>query len=583
MVRFVLLLTSIALSACAQVPAADPPVAAAATETAAAGAPGQAPAASAESDANLPNVELTRQLFYQFLIAEIAGQRGQVDAASSTYLDLAKKTRDPRVAQRATEVAVFARRAPEALEAAQLWLELEPGADRARQTVAALLVNGGRLDEAKPHLQKLLADEGANIGQGFLQLNSLLSRHGDKKRVLALTQELATPYPDQPEAHFAVAQAAANAGEDSVALAELKRARQIRPDWDLAVLLEGQVLRRSSNEKALAAYREFLGAYPASREVRLAYARLLVNEKRYAEARAQFERLMADNPRNAEVTVAVAMLALQLKDYDAAERHFRTALEQGYRDKDSVRMFLGQMEEERKRYDEAAGWYRSIGSGDQKLQAEVRYAGVLAKQGKLEEARSHLRGVAAADAKQEVQLVMAEAQLLREAGANQEAYDVLDRELKKRPDNPDLLYDHAMAAERLDKLDVLEENLRAVMRIKPDHAHAYNALGYSLADRGLRLEEARALIEKALEISPEDPFILDSMGWVLYRMGDIQGGADYLRRAYALRQDPEIAAHLGEVLWVMGQRDEAKKVWDAALSDHPDNRVLVDAVRKFTP
>jgi tetratricopeptide (TPR) repeat protein len=576
--RILLLLTLTAVAACAQVPAADAPAKAAAAGE----APTAAPAPAAD-EPPLPKVELTRQLVYQFLIAEIAGQRGQLDAASSTYLDLARKTRDPRVAQRATEVAVYARRPAEALAAAQLWLELEPGADRARQTVAALLVNSGRLDEAKPHLQKLLADEGDNIGQGLLQLNSLLARHSDKQRVLALTRDLTAPYPHVAEAHFAVAQAAAGAGEDALALAELARARELKPEWEPAVLLEGQVRRRASADQALETYAGFLREHPKSSEVRLAYARLLVSEKRYADARAQFEQLMADNPRNSEITVAVAMLAMQLKDYDAAEVHFRTALTQGYRDKDALRMFLGQLEEERKRYDQAALWYQSVSGGEQKLQAQVRYAGMLAKQGRLEEARAYLRGVNAADPKQEVQLVLAESQLLREAGAHQEAYDLLGRELAKRPDNPDLLYDHAMAAERLDKLDVLESNLRELMRVKPDHAHAYNALGYTLADRGLRLDEAKTLIEKALELSPDDPFILDSMGWVKYRMGDLPGSLDYLRRAYELRPDPEIAAHLGEVLWVTGRRDEAKKVWDAALGEHPENKVLVDAVRKFAP
>ena len=578
--RILLLLTLTAVAACAQVPAADAPAKAAAAGEASTAAPASAPAAD---EPPLPNVELTRQLVYQSLLAARAGQRGQLDAASSTYLDLARKTRDPRVAQRATEVAVYARRPAEALAAAQLWLELEPGADRARQTVAALLVNSGRLDEAKPHLQKLLEDEGDNIGQGLLQLNSLLARHGDKQRVLALTRELTAPYPQVAEAHFALAQAAAGAGEDALALAELARARELKPALEPAVLLEGQVRRRSSADQALETYAGFLREHPKSSEVRLAYARLLVSEKRYADARAQFEQLMADNPRNSEITVAVAMLAMQLKDYDAAEAHFRTALTQGYRDKDALRMFLGQLEEERKRYDQAALWYQSVAGGEQKLQAQVRYAGMLAKQGRLEDARAYLRGVNAADPKQEVQLVLAESQLLREAGAHQEGYDLLGRELAKRPDNPDLLYDHAMAAERLDKLDVLESNLRELIRVKPDHAHAYNALGYTLADRGLRLDEAKTLIEKALELAPEDPFILDSMGWVKYRMGDLPGSLDYLRRAYELRPDPEIAAHLGEVLWVTGRRDEAKKVWDAALGEHPENKVLVDAVRKFAP
>lgn len=530
----------------------------------------------------LPPLELTRQLLYQFLLAEIASQRGELAVASQAYLDLAKKTRDVRIAQRATEIAVYARRSSDALEAAQLWLALDPRAERARQTVAALLVNSGRLEEAKPHLQKLLADEGDQVGQGFLQLNNLLARHPDKAAVFRLTRELAQPYPNVAEARFAVAQAAANAGAREAALAEVRVARSLKPDWGLAVLLEAQLVRQGSPAEALKVYRDYLAQYPKARDVRLAYARALVSERQYADARKQFETVLAEHPRNAEVLVAVGLLAMQLKDYDAAAGYLAQALELDDQDKDSVRLFLGQLEEERKRYERAAAWYLSVGKGQYQLQAQVRYAGVLAKQGKLEQGRAYLRQVAAENPAQEVQLILAEAQLLREAGAYREAFDLLSRALDRMPDNPDLLYDHAMAAEKLDRLDILEKNLRTLIRLKPDHAHAYNALGYTFADRNQRLEEARRLIEKALELSPDDPFILDSMGWVEYRLGRTRQGLDYLQRAYSLRPDPEIAAHLGEVLWVLGRREEARKVWDSALSEHPDNKVLLDVVRKFT-
>lgn len=571
------------LAACSQLPArSGEPAAAPEPQPAPADASQAQPQPQSEPGPRLPEQELTRQLLYQFLLGEIAGQRGDLDTASAAYLDLARKTRDPRIARRATEIAVFARRSSDALEAAALWLELDPAADRARQTLAALLVNSGRLKEAKPHLEKLIADEGANLSQGFLQLNSLLGRHGDRKAVLELTRELAQPYPNLPEAHLAVAQAALSAADPDAALAQVQRARDLRPEWELAVLFEAQLVRRNAPDQALEVYRTFLDQHPKSPEVRLAYARLLVAERQYPQARQQFERVMADHPRNADVAVAVGLLAMQLKDYDPATGHFTRALELEYKDKDQVRLFLGQIEEERKRYERAADWYQSVEQGEHQMQAQVRYAGLLAKQGRLDQARAYLRELPAQTSQQKVQFTLAEAQLLRDAGAYRDAFDLLGQALAQQPQNPDLLYEHAMAAEKVNHIDVLERNLRALIRIKPDHAHAYNALGYTLADRNQRLDEAQQLIEQALKLSPEDPFILDSMGWVKYRQGKAGEGIEYLKRAYSIRPDPEIAAHLGELLWVNGKRSDAKKVWESALQEHPENKVLVDAIEKFT-
>jgi tetratricopeptide (TPR) repeat protein len=244
-------------------------------------------------------------------------------------------------------------------------------------------------------------------------------------------------------------------------------------------------------------------------------------------------------------------------------------------------MYLGQVNEERKRYDGALKWYGAVVSGEQYIAAQARYAGVLAKQGHLDQARQHLREITPRNTQQRVQIVQAEAQLLREANAYQEAFDVLTGALEKFPDNPELLYDHAMAAEKVNRLDVLEANLRKLIALRPDHAHARNALGYTLADRNERLDEAHQLIESALKLAPEDPFIMDSMGWVLYRQGRLEQALDYLKRAHNLRPDPEIAAHLGEVLWANGQRDEARTLWSDALKKHPKNEVLQNSVNRF--
>lgn len=531
----------------------------------------------------LPDVELSEELLFKMTLAEIAVQRGQPHVAVPAYLELARETRDPRIAQRATEIAWNARFLSAALEAAGIWLQADPASTRARQVMATLLVNQAQLAEAQPHLEKWLAADRANIGQSFLQLNSLLARHKDKAGALQLMQALAQPYSEVPEARLAVAQAAWNANEQQVSLDEARAALKLKPDWEIAALFVAQVLQRRSNEEAMEYLGEYLKGYPKARDVRLNYARLLVSTRRYAEARGQFEALVGEYPQNAEVGMAVALLAMQANDYDAAEAQLKRVLELNYKDPDAARFYLGQVNEERKRFEEALKWYSSVTQGEQYINAQARYAGILARQGKLADARRHLREASAQSSQQRVQLTQAEAQLLREANAYREAFELLGQALGELPDNPDLLYDHAMAAEKVNRLDVLEGNLRKLIGIRPDHAHAYNALGYTLADRNQRIEEAYQLIDTALKLAPEDPFIMDSMGWVLYRMGRNQEGLDYLQRAFKQRPDPEIAAHLGELLWVLGERDEAKRIWAEALKEHPKNEVLQATVKRFLP
>jgi tetratricopeptide (TPR) repeat protein len=274
---------------------------------------------------------------------------------------------------------------------------------------------------------------------------------------------------------------------------------------------------------------------------------------------------------------------MQANDFDAAETQLTRVLELNYKDPDLARFYLGQLNEERKRFDEALKWYSTVTQGEQFIPAHARYAGILARQGKLPEARRHLQEASARDPQQRVQLTQAEAQLLRDANAYQEAFDVLGQALAKMPDYPDLLYDHAMAAEKVNRIDILEANLKQLIKLRPDHAHAYNALGYTFADRNQRIEEAYRLIETALKLAPDDPFIQDSMGWVLYRMGRNKEGLDYLQRAFKQRPDPEIAAHLGEVLWALDQRDAAKKIWGESLKAHPNNELLQGTVKRFQP
>ena len=539
------------------------------------------PAAAAPGPrANLPQQELTEPMLYEFLLGEIAAQRGSPGLAAQTYLDLAKRTRDPRIARRAVEIANFARAPEFALEAARLWHQADPASAQALRTLATLLVGQRKLDEAEPYIAQILGADGSAAPGGLMQLAQLLAQSPDKALNLQLVQRLATRYPTLPEAHFAVAQAASAANDEALALAELGRAASIRPEWELAAMFEAQLLRRKSPEEAAKRLSGFLEKYPNAREARLHYARLLVGEKRYADARAEFEKLLSIHKNDTEAIYGIGLLAMQAKDYATAEEHFRRLLDLGYRDPNGVRYTLGQIAEERKDWPRAIEWYRTIQRGEHALPARMRAANALAKQGKLDEARAFLREASASDP-QRVQLLIAEAQLLREASRHREAFELLGQALEKNPDQPDLLYDYALTAEKIERLDILESNLRKVIQVKPDHAHAYNALGYSLADRNERLGEARKLIERALEISPEDFYIIDSMGWVLYRMGDLQGAAEHLRRAWRGRPDGEIGAHLGEVLWVMGERTEAERIWREALQASPENETLHKTIKRL--
>ena len=541
----------------------------------------QAVAPEPEDRAALPNQELTESLLYEFLLAEIAGQRGNVALSAQAYVDLAKRTRDPRIARRATEVALYARMNNAAIDAATIWHETAPGSTRPLQALAGLLIAAGRYDEALPNLKKLLTGSANDSANGFTQLTRTLANAQDKQAALKLVHSLAADYPKLAEAHFAVARAAVSAGDERVALEEARRAGQLRPDWEAAVLLEAQLLQKTSVDQAASLLAGYLKKYPAARETRLAYARLLIAQKRFVEARAEFQKLMAGVPDSTEMAFAVALLSLQLKDYDAAERYLRSLIESPYRDKDGVRLYLGQVAEERKNLPEALRWYGEVGEGEQYVQAQTRYAQVLARQGKLDVARAHLQQAAAKNSQQRVQLILAEAQLLRDAGQPKAAFDLVGQALDRVPNNPELLYDYAMLAEKIERVDILETSLRKLIEIRPEHAHAYNALGYSFAERNQRLPEARELIEKALQLAPDDSFIIDSMGWVLYRMGNLKDSLGYLRRAFAGRPDAEIAAHLGEVLWALGERAEAERIWGDATRETPDNETLVNTIKRL--
>jgi len=544
---------------------------------------GEAPPPVSEAvDASLPGQELSPRTLYTFLLAEIAGARGQVGISVQAYLDLARRTRDPRIARRAVEVALFARDVQSATEAARIWVEAEPASDEARRVLASVLAGGtGELEQVQIQLARLLAQSPEQIENHLMSLNRAFARVPDKAAVKAVIDRLTEPYTDHPEAHFARAQAAIAAGDEIESLAAIETALKLRAAWEPAILFKAQLLAQTdAPEEAIALLKAHLERHPESQSVRLTYARALVSARQFDAARDEFRTLLDAAPDDRELMYAVGLLSAQLEDFDAAVPLLERALAAGHPEADGIRLNLGQIAERQEDPERALRWYRGVEPGRHHLDAQVRIAATLVRQGKLQEAREHLQRVEA-DEDTRKRLRIAEAQLLRTAGHESEAFELLDDELRQAPNDPDLLYESSMLAELMGRADVMEGRLRKLIALKPDHAHAYNALGYSLADRGERLEEAESLITRALELTPGDPFILDSMGWVRFRRGDPEAALGHLERAYGMRPDPEIAAHLGEVLWAVKREADATRIWNEALRAHPDNAVLKNVMQRF--
>jgi tetratricopeptide (TPR) repeat protein len=553
----------------------------------------------AASRAPASGVELNADLFYRLLLGDVALQRGYLAVTARAYLDAARTTQDARLAERATEVSIAARDRTLVHDAADLWARLDPSAERPKHVLAALESNNntGAIpstasnDELRARIEHVLANAaltGPGVGDVFMQLNRLFSDQSDKRAVLALVREVAKPYPKTPEAHYAVAIAAFGVGADDAASVkeardEADRALELRPTWERAVILKAEIVGRSSPQDALAVLEAFVAANPDAKSAAGALAQRYVDRKRYKEARALMQRLWDRDRESRDLEFAVATIALEMKDYPEASRLLEDLKSAGYGEPGVIDLYLAQVAEETRQWTKAIEHYQAVTDGDRAWLSKLRIGAMYGKQGELAKGRQWLASLTAVTRDQKVQLTQAQAQLLRDAGDDAGAYQVLVHGLADNPGAPDLIYDLAMAAEKLDKVDEAESKLKELVALRPDDAQALNALGYTLVDKTSRTGEGLAFIQRAHKISPADPFILDSLGWAFYRMGQFDDAERYLQQALEGRPDAEIAAHLGEVLWRKGEHDKAREVWKAQLVANPDNVLLKETVKRFAP
>ena len=540
--------------------------------------------AKAETDAEiarLPKVELTSTLLNQLLRAEFAFRAGDWQGPYLTMMSLAQQTRDPRLARRAAEMALAARQPEDTLAAVRQWRQLDPQSDEATQYYLGMVILSDNISDAEEIFRKRLEGAPANVrGIVLYQIQQLLARAKDKEAANAMLERVVGPYRGTLEGHVVLAQGALARGDKAAAGREARAALALKPDSEIAVLTLAQAGENETQVGELLA--KFIAAHPNAREVRAARARLLVNDKQFEAARSEFLLLDKQQPDNVTTLYALGVLSTQLNDPANAERYFARFVDvlgrnpEDERDPSRALLILSQLAEERGDIKAAVGWLDKLPEGDEKAAfgAQLRRAQLLGKGGDVPAARRLLASLKPGDPAAQAQVAAMEAQVLRDAGQNEQAFTLMQAATRRFPNNPDLLYDFALLAEKTGHLEVMEKSLREVMRLAPDNHHAYNALGYSLAERNVRLEEARALVEKALGMAPEDPFIMDSMGWVEYRLGNLDAAEAHLRRAYGLRRDPEIAVHLGEVLWQKGRQADAQKLWREARAKDPHNDTL---------
>lgn len=590
--RLISSLATLAILGCATHAAAPEP--AGSTTAPAPVVTAQTPATPTTPEANakpgagdsVPEVPITGALLYQLMAAEVAAQQGELGAAYSIYLKLARETRDPRLARRATELALQGRALGQSVEAAELWRQLAPGSKEAAQALALLYASASRFDDAYALIaaeMKAAANPAIELGRLQRQLTRAQNRAG----AFALLERLAQPYLDNADVRLVLAAGAQSAGLPERATAEARAALALQPESERTVLAAVPFLQSTDRAGALEALQRALARPGASADARLAYARMLVADKQYPAARAQFEQLLKADSSNPDLVYSLALLSLQGNLRSEARTYLLQYLEliaqqpSEERDPDQAYLHLAQLAEEDRQYAEALKWLRRVEGGDEYVPARVREAVVLAKMQRPDEARKMLRGVSANSDDERVQLLLAEAQVLRETRRYEEAYKVLTQALEKSPDNVPLLYDAAMTAEKLGRIEAMERQLRRVIELRPDYAHAYNALGYTFADRNMRLPEALQLIEKAHQLAPDDGYILDSLGWVYYRMGDLANARKYLELAYDARPDAEVGIHLAEVLWAQGEQARARVLLREARAKEPSNELLKSTIARL--
>lgn len=523
-----------------------------------------------------PSTGLSGDDLYRLLVADLAGRGGDAQTALQNYLETARSERDPRVAERATRMALHLGDDAAALEAVQRWVELAEGSKEAHAVLARLRLQRGESEQAEQALRRVVALTEGGTQAGLQEVAALVGASEHAETARPVLNALAADYPEAAVVHYASAEVAARSGETEQALVALDRALELEPFHVEALVLRTRIqMDQGRSEEALAQLRRAYDERPDKRGLALGYVRLLVEAEHHQEAKREMQQVHERFGEDSFAVRTLALLAMQAEMWEHATLYLERLVAMNARTS-MARYYLGRIAQQQGDCTRALRYYVKVGRGEHRLDAELRAALCMAEAGRLDEARLHLERMRAQHQATDAgpRIALTHARIERRNGELARAVEILSQALERYEDNADLRYTRALTAAEADRFELARRDLGAVLEQEPGNARALNALGYMLADRGVNLERARALIERALEQQPDEPAVLDSMGWVLFRQGELQQALGYLERAYELEPGPEIAAHLGEVLWTLGRRADARRVWDRAREQGAENEVL---------
>lgn len=524
-------------------------------------------------------------LVFKILSAEMAGRRGRIDIASQNYYDAAQATSDPRVAERAVKLSLYNRDLARADSAVALWVQLDPQSIDAWQHRAQIALQQKRVEETTDALSQVISlssDAPSQVIPGVV--NSILSQ-SDADTGVEVLSLLADRYPDSADTQYGIGRFAMSRGERETAMQAFDRALQLDPSNIEALLSRARLkVEAGSADEGIAEIKTFIDNHPENVAAQLGYARLLVESGHYEEAAGRFDVISTQFPDDADSLFTIGLLALEIKRIRQAEDYLLRVVELDQH-LDSANYYLARISDSRKDYEEAVSRYQRVQNGDNFFDAQIRAAELLGLIDRVDEGReliAQLRSYTQ-DRSIRIELINAESRMLNSSDRHEDAYMVLNEGLSQYRDDTSLLYARALVAERLDKRQVFEQDLLKVISLQPDNGYALNAMGYFLADRNERLDEAEDYLTRALQLLPDDPAVIDSIGWLYYRQMRYEESIAMLRRAHELFPDPEISAHLGEVLWVSGDEASASKVWEEALREDPDDDLLNSVMKKYQP
>jgi tetratricopeptide (TPR) repeat protein len=528
------------------------------------------------------NTAIDPDVMFMLLAAEIAGQREQYDVALEGYMEAAKRVNDPRFAERAAVIAMYMKDGKKTEEAVSLWLKNDTKNLTARKIAALSALRSGDKSAAVEHLSALLKANPTDFENNLLELAGALQKEGKLDTIYDTLTTLAQQHPNQAVIYFVQSLLALQVKNTALAEQQLQKALLIQPEWDKALILQAQIVMLSGDmNKAKTVIKNASAKYPNNEKIKKLLAQVLIKAESYKEASDVYQQLIAANPKDIESKFTLGLVYLQLDQDDQAEAIFNQLLEQPDW-KYQASFYLGKLAEKRKDITKALAWFDKVTEGDFAFDASIEAVSLLAKNQQFDAANVRLSSLSNRFPKQKLRILLIQAEIYSQQKQYQKAFDVLTAALAaEQPEQTELLYTRALIADHLHRKDLLEKDLKQILVKEPDNVEALNALGYSLLTDAKRYAEAESYLQKAIKLRPDEAVIIDSYGWLQFKQGRTQVALEYLQRAYAKQQENEIAAHIAEVLWTLGRKEEAKKVFDKAIKDAPEDEYLLDFQRRI--